>query len=114
MAISAFAGTTGFGCTAIDTLELLFERFESVLEADSLTVAVFVIVVLAVPAFTFATIVRVTVELAFRLPIVHAFVEVAKLPTDEVAETNVRPEGKVSEATTPVEVEGPRSPTLIV
>jgi hypothetical protein len=65
------------GCTAIETLELLFERFGSVLEADSLTVAVFVIVVLAVPVFTFATTVRIAAELVARSPIVQIPVEVA-------------------------------------
>jgi hypothetical protein len=59
------------------TVEELLEGFESVVEAFSPTVARFVIVVPAVPAFTVAAMFKVAVELAPRLPIVQVPVEEA-------------------------------------
>jgi hypothetical protein len=58
--------------------------------------------------------VRVAVELAARVPMVHTPVEVAYVPVEGFAEINVRVEGKVSVATIPVEVAGPRSLTAMV
>jgi hypothetical protein len=100
--------------TTIETDELLFAKFVSVLLADSFTVPMFVIVVPAALEFTSAAIVNVDVAPALMSPIVHAPVEVAYVPTDAVAFTNVSPEGKVSVATTPVEVAGPRAETVNV
>ena len=92
----------------------MFAKFWSVLLADSPTMPVFVIVVPAVPLFAVAAIVRVAVELALISPIVHVPVEVAYVPIDAVAFTNVTPEGKVSVATTPVDVAGPFAVTVNV
>jgi len=58
-------------CTVIVELAILFARSESVLEADSFTVAQFVIVVLAVPGFTVATMPSVATELVARSPMVQ-------------------------------------------
>jgi hypothetical protein len=88
--------------------------FVSLIEADSLTVEVFVMIVPAVPEFTEAVIVSVAVELVASVPIVHMPVELAYVPVEAFDEMNLSVEGKVSEATTPVEVAGPRSLTLIV
>ncbi len=96
------------------TVELLFVGLESVVEAFSPTTAVFVIVVPAVPVFTLAAITSVAVELAGKLPIIQVPVELAYVPCDEVAFTKVRPEGKVSVATTPVDVAGPSALTFKV
>ena len=63
--------------TFIETDELLFARFGSVVEADSPTKPVLVMVVLAVPAFTKAAMAKVAVELAGISPIVQIPVEVA-------------------------------------
>jgi hypothetical protein len=109
----SFVGAA-FGWTVIETLEELFERFESVVDAFSVTVAVFVIVVLAVPESTSAAMSNVAVELAERLPIVHVPVELAYEPSVEVAETKLTPEGKTSVAVTPVEVAGPLALTFNV
>jgi hypothetical protein len=49
----------------------LFDKFVSVLDALSFTVALFTIVVPAVPALAVAAIVRVAVELALMSPIVQ-------------------------------------------
>src|SRR5258707_440440 len=82
-------------------VEELFPEFLSVLLAFSPTIAVFVIVVPAVHVLTVAVRVRVAVEVGHKVPIVHVPVEVAYVPCDDVAETNVSPPGKVSVATTP-------------
>jgi len=77
-------------------------RIRSVVEADSPTVPVFVIVVPAVPAFTVAAMVSVAVELALISPIVHVPVEVAYVPAESCAyERESGRQGVV--ATTPVE-----------
>ena len=107
-------GVTVFACTVTEALALLFARFGSVVEAFSPTIALFVIVWPAVPAFTVAVIWRLAVELALKLPIVHVPVELAYVPTEATALSNVSPEGKVSVATTPVEAAGPRAETVNV
>jgi hypothetical protein len=81
---------------------------------DSLTFAVFVIVVPAVPAFTVAWIVSVAFALEARSPTSHSPVEVEYVPCDVVAFTKVSPEGMVSVATTPVDVAGPSAETVMV
>lgn len=81
---------------------------------DSLMVAVFVIVVPAVPEFTVAVITSVAVELGAIVPMVQTPVELANVPCDEVADTNVTPAGKISFATTPVEVTGPSAAAVNV
>ena len=102
------------GSIQIETLELSFAVFVSVSEEDSATVAVFVMVVPTVPAFTVAVIVRVAVELAETVPTFHEPVELEYEPCEVVAETKVNPAGNVSVATTPVDVAGPRSVTETV
>ena len=98
--------------TTIDTLELLFAVFRSVVLAD--TVAVFHNVELAAE-FTSALMLRVATALGKRLPIVHAPVELAyEVLAEAVAFSNVRPVGKVSVATTPVETLGPFAVTVMV
>jgi hypothetical protein len=98
-------------CTVIGTDEEVFvEGLLSVV--DSPTVAVFVIVWPASPEFTVAAISRLAVELALKSPIVHVPVELAYVPTDAVALSNVSPEGKISVATTSVEVAGPVAVTV--
>jgi hypothetical protein len=100
--------------TGIDMVEELFPRLVSV--GDSPTVAVFVIAVSVVLAFTSAAMVSVTVELGARVPIVHVSVELAyvDVPTVVVAPSNVRSDGKVSLATTSVDASGPFAVTVIV
>jgi len=98
--------------TVIVTVELLFPKFGSVEDAVSVAEAMFAI---CVPdeAFTRAAIWRVALELALMLPIVQA-PDVAYVPLLAVAFTKVRPAGRVSVATTPVEVAGPRAETVTV
>ena len=78
---------------------------------DSLTVAVFVIVLFVLPPVltpgpvTSVAICNVAVAFGARAPIVHVPVELAyEVLAEAVAFSNVRPEGKVSVATTPVDV----------
>ena len=101
-------------CATVRMAEpVLLAVFESVDDAVSVAVAVFVIDVPA-DAFTIAAIVRVAVELALISPIVQVPVEVAYEPFDVVAETKVRPDGNISVATTPVDVAGPFAETVTV
>jgi hypothetical protein len=101
--------------TEMTTADELFAEFGSVDDADSAMVAVLLIVVLAVPALTVAAIVSVAFEFAVTVPMVQIPVElVYEVPADDVALTNVSPEGKTSFATTPVEVAGPRSVAVSV
>jgi len=81
---------------------------------DSDAVAVFVIVVLAVPVFTVARKSNVPEDPAGKLPTVQIPVEVAYDPGEVVAETKVRPAGKRSLTSTSVEVAGPKAETLTV
>jgi len=83
---------------------------------DSPTMPVFVICVPTVSdASTNAAMFSVAVELGDMSPIVHVPVELAyEVPTEAVAFSNVSPEGKVSVATTPVEVAGPSASTVNV
>ena len=89
-------------CTSIETLELLFAVFRSVVMAD--TVAVFHNVELAFE-FTIAAILSVAVELGASVPIVHVPVELAyEVLAEAVAFSNVSSVGNVSVATTSVDV----------
>ena len=100
--------------TVTDELAVLFDKFGSVVEAFSKTCAKFVIVSPDVLAFTLAAMTSVCVELAAISPSVHVPVELANVPAVLVALTNVRPEGSVSVASTPVEVAGPSALTVTV
>jgi len=68
----AFEGVGAMDCTVIPTALLTFTALEV-----SVALAVFVIVVPAVPEFTVAAIVRTAVELGAISPIVHAPVVLA-------------------------------------
>ena len=95
-------------------VEELLPGFWSVELPFSPTFAVFEIVDPAVPEFTVAAMFRVAVELGDISPIVQVPVELAYVPSDAVAFTKVRPLGKVSVATTPVDVAGPKADTVSV
>jgi hypothetical protein len=58
--------------------------------------------------------VSVAVELAARLPIVHAPVVLAYVPVEAFDEWNVSVEGNVSDATAPIAVDVPLFVTLMV
>jgi hypothetical protein len=103
------------GWTVTGTLELALPGVWFVLDALSPTTVLFTTVVPAVPLFTVACIASVAVELAGMSPIIQVPVELAYVPCDAVAFTKVRSAvGKVSVATTPVDVAGPKALTVNV
>jgi len=94
--------------TKIETDDELLPRFRSLMELNWETVAVFVIV--CPPSFkpTTAAMARVAVAFGASVPIVHLpEPKLYAVPDDEVAETNVNPEGRTSCAVSISDAEGP-------
>jgi hypothetical protein len=73
-----------------------------------------IVVPTGVLGFTVAWIASVAGELGPRSPMVHVPVELAYVPREGMAFTRVNVPGKVSVATTPVDVAGPKAFAVII
>jgi hypothetical protein len=97
----------------VSVVDAVLLGFRLVEDGDSPTFAKFVIVLPAEP-FTVAAICSIAIVPALMLPIVQVPVEDAYEPMLVVAFKKLRPDGKVSVATTPVDVAGPSAEIFIV
>ena len=100
------------GETTIETLDELFEISESVTPVGGVTVAVFIIVVVAVVVPTLAVSQKVSLALEGKNPVTHCPELVSYVsPLDELAATKLKPTGSISWTTAPVPLAGPKFET---